>query len=109
MKIKKLFTCFTFYFAIASLLTIASHITGGDPHGIVLFELNPLLNVMRYTDFADNVLHVGPKIVTGSLIGEISIYWYIFHFISFIVFGFTLDAIKYFIKKYFRRKNTSSA
>lgn len=96
---KKIFTYFTFYFAIASLLTIASHIKGDDPHGIVLFELNPVLNVMRHTAFADNVLNVGPQIVTGSLIGEISIYWYIIHFISFVVFGVILDAIKYFIKR----------
>lgn len=102
MKMKKIFTCFTFFFAMASLLTIASHITGGDPHGIVLFELNPFLNVIRYSDFADNVINVGPKLVTDSLIGEISIYWYIIHFISLVVFGFILDTIKYFVKKYVR-------
>ncbi len=106
MKMKKIFTHFTFYFTLASLLTIVSHITGGDPHGIILFQINPILSAIRYTDFANNVLSTGPIIVSESLAGEISIFWYIIHFISFTIVGVILDVIKHLIKKYISYRNT---
>jgi hypothetical protein len=73
---------------------------GQDSHGIVLFELNPILNSLCYTNFADNVINTGPLIACGSLAGYISIYWYVAHLITFALYGIALDFIIFAIKKY---------
>ena len=98
--IKKIFHSFTFYFLIASLLIIYTHYIGRDPYGIIIFELNPILKCLLNTDFANNFIRTGPKIASGSLQGNISIYWYAAHFISFALFGLILDFIKSGIRKY---------
>jgi hypothetical protein len=101
--IKKVFRSFTVLFLILSLLIIYTHYIGGDSHGIVLFELNPIMNYLRYTDFANNYIKTGPKIASGSLQGDISVLWYAVHFISFALYGFILDLIRFGIKKYSNR------
>lgn len=101
---KKIFKSFTFYFLLASVLIIFTHIRGGDSHGIVLFHLNPILKpIILYTDFAE-ILDSGYKIVNGSIQGETSVYWYAAHFISFSLIGVTLDIIKMLIKRISKRK-----
>lgn len=101
--IKKVFRSFTVYFLFASLVMIYTHYRGQDSHGIVLFELNPILNKLRYTGFANNYIKTGPKIATGSLQGTISILWYVLHFISFALYGLILDFIRLCINKYSNR------
>jgi hypothetical protein len=101
--IKKVFRSYTVYFLFASLLMIYTHYTGGDSHGIVLFELNPILNNLRYTNFATNYIKTGPQIASGSLQGDISVFWYVAHFISFALYGLILDSIRFGIKKYSNR------
>ena len=102
---KKIFKSFTFYFLLASVLIILTHIRGGDSHGIVLFHLNPILKpIILYTDFAD-ILDSGYKIVNGSIQGETSVYWYVAHFISFALIGVTLDIIKMLVKKFQKEKS----
>lgn len=102
---KKIFKSFTFYFLIASVLIITTHIRGGDSHGIVLFHLNPILKpIILYTNFA-NTLDSGYKIVNGSIQGETSVYWYVAHFISFALMGVALDIIKMLVKKISNRKS----
>jgi len=103
IMIKKVFSSFTVYFISASLLIIYTHYRGQDSHGIVLFELNPILNKLRYTDFANNYIKTGPKIASGSLQGDVSMFWYILHFISFALYGLILDSIRFGIKKYSSR------
>ena len=98
--IKKVFRSFTVFFLLASLHIIYTHYKGQDSHGIVLFELNPILSNLRYTDFANNYIRTGPKIPSGSLEGDISIFWYVAHFISFALYGLILDSIRLGIKKY---------
>jgi hypothetical protein len=101
--IKKVFRSFTVLFLFLSLLTIYTHYIGGDPHGIVLFELNPIMNYLRYTDFANVYIKTGPQIATGSLQGDISVLWYAAHFISFGIYGLILDSIRIGIRKYSNR------
>lgn len=98
--IRKVFFPFTVFLLLASLLIIYTHYKGQDSHGIVLFQLNPILSNLRYTEFANNYISTGPEIPSGSLQGDISILWYVAHFISFALYGLILDAIRFGIKKY---------
>jgi hypothetical protein len=104
IMMKKVFRSFTIYFLIASLLIIYNHYKGQDSHGIVLFELNPILSNLRYTDFANNYIKTGPQVASGSLQGDISIFWYFSHFISFALYGLILDSIRAVIMKYSKQK-----
>ena len=101
--IKKVFHSFTFYFLLASLLIIYTHYRGQDPYGIVLFQLNPILCNLIHTEFANNYIKTGPKIASGSLQVDISVFWYAWHFISFALYGLILDSIRLGIKRYSRR------
>ncbi|WP_343209912.1 hypothetical protein [Anaerolentibacter hominis] len=103
---KKMFKSFTFYFLIASVIIIITHIRGGDSHGIVLFHLNPILKPILSTDFADT-LNSGFKVANGSIQGATSVYWYIAHFISFALMGAALDLIKNLVKRSSKRKSAS--
>lgn len=96
---KRFFKSFTFYFMLLSLLMIFIHYKGQDPYGIVLFHLNIILKNLIYNESVNNLVKTGPKITCGSLTGEIYIYWYIAHFISFMIYGLVLDLIKFGIKK----------
>jgi hypothetical protein len=96
---KKILKSFTFYFMLLSLLMIFMHYKGHDSHGITLFHLNLILRSLLYSEFANKVIRTGPKIVCGSVAGEIYIYWYVAHFISFVIYGLILDFLKYGIRK----------
>lgn len=96
---KKIKKSFSFNFILVSLIMIFTHYIGVDPHGIVLFGLNPILGGLRYTKFADRVINAGPHITCGSLAGYISIYWYLAHFITFALYGMVLDFVILGIKK----------
>jgi hypothetical protein len=65
--------------------------------------LNPILNNLRYTDFANTYIKTGPQIASGSLQGNISVLWYAAHFISFALYGLVLDSIRFGMKKYYNR------
>ena len=84
---------------------IYTHYKGQDSHGIVLFHLNLILKSLLYSEFANSVIRTGPKIACGSLTGEIYIYWYVAHFISFVIYGLILDFAKIFIIKFCRVPN----
>lgn len=103
--IKKIFRSFTFYFLLASILIIYTHYRGQDSYGIVLFQLNPILYNLIHTEFANNYIKTGPKIASDSLQGDISIFWYACHFISFALYGLILDSIKFGIKKFLTVSN----
>lgn len=90
---KKILRSFTFYFMLLSVFIVYSHYIGQDSHGIVLFELNPILAKLRYSNFADNMIKNGPIISCGSLMGCISIYWYIAHLITFTLYGLAIDIL----------------
>lgn len=105
--LKTVFTSFTFYFILLSLLIIYGHYTGSDPKSLVLIWSNALLNGIRYTDFAEHVIKAGPMIKVDTISGEISLYWYIAHLISFILYGAVLDGLKALIKLLLRKTKSA--
>lgn len=96
---KKIFKSFTFYFMLVSILIIYMHYIGQDSKSIVLIGLNPILNSLANTTFADNILDTGIQVSCNTIMGTISINWYIAHFITFTLFGVILDSLKLIIKK----------
>lgn len=96
---KKIFKSFTFYFMLASILIIYMHYIGRDSKSILLIYLNPILNSLTYSTFADNVLNTGIQISCNTLLGKIYINWYIAHFITFTFFGLILDGLKSLLTK----------
>ena len=105
--LKTIFTSFIFYFMLLSLGAIYTHYSGGDSKGIVLIWLNPILSKLCYTSFAENVLSAGPMIKCDTIAGEISLYWYIAHFITFVIYGGILDLLKFIIKKVLRKPTST--
>ncbi len=101
--LKTLFTSFTFYFVLLSLLIIYGHYTGSDPKSLVLIWANVLLNGLRTSDFVRDALNAGPMIKVDTLSGEISLYWYIAHLLSFILYGAVLDGLKALTKLLLRQ------
>lgn len=97
--LKRVLKSFTFYFLLVSLLIIYMHYIGQDSKSIVLIGLNPILNSLANTSFADNILDSGIQIPCNTIMGTISIYWYLAHFISFALFGVILDILKLIIKR----------
>lgn len=94
------FKSFTFYFMILSPLMILMHYLGHDPHGIVLFHMNILLKSMLYNDIVTGIVQSGPKIPCGSVAGEVYVYWYGAHFLTFVLYGLLLDSLKAAIGKH---------
>lgn len=101
MKIK-IFKTFTFYFMILSLIMIFMHYRGQDSHGIALFHLNIILKSILHNSLVLSFVKLGPKISCGSVAGEIYVFWYVLHFISFVIYGLTFDIIKLTFKKVLR-------
>lgn len=96
---KKILKSFTFYFMLLSLIVIFMHYTGHDSHGIILLHLNVILRSLLYNKFANSIISTGPKIACGSVAGEIYIYWYVAHFISFVIYGLIFDLARFCVRK----------
>lgn len=97
---KKILKAFTPYFMLLSLIIIYMHYIGQDSIGLVLFHFNIIMRGLLYSEFAENVIQAGPKIKCGNLAGEIHVYWYIAHFISFIIYGLVFDFLRFLIRKF---------
>lgn len=95
----KFFRSFTFYFMISSPLMIFMHYQGNDSHGIVLFHMNVLLKSVLYNDVVVSIVQSGPKIPCGSVAGEVYLYWYAAHFITFVLYGLFFDSVKALFRK----------
>lgn len=90
---KKIFKSFTFWFFIVSIAVIIMNITGNDDKNILLIGLNPILNLIVYTEpFRSIAWNDGPNI-----------FMYIAHLITYIfpaaIINFIIYSIKYSIKK----------
>ncbi|ROR29304.1 hypothetical protein EDD66_103240 [Mobilisporobacter senegalensis] len=97
--IKKIIKSFTFWFVIISLLMIYMHYEGRDSKSIVLIYFNPILLRLSRMDFTRDFMNSGPLIACNTILGNISIYWYIGHIISAIIYGGIFDAFRWiFIK-----------
>lgn len=93
---------FTLCFMILSLLIIAIHYFGMDGRGIILIGLNPMLKSISFTEFGLNVISKGPAIAANTAAGGFSVYWYIAHLLTFVLYGAVLDVIQALIKRLIR-------
>ncbi len=86
----KILKKFTFWFIILSIYIIILNISGNDDKNIMLIGLNPIISKLIYTEpFRSFVLKND----------DITINLYIFHLLTFILYGLILDFIIFYIKK----------
>ncbi|MCG8502813.1 MAG: hypothetical protein MJB12_20700, partial [Firmicutes bacterium] len=84
---KNIFKSFTFYFMLLSVLLIYNQYIGYDSKNIILIGLNPMLNILMNMDSFRELVNSGPFIDSNTLLGKTSIYLYISHFITFLIYG----------------------
>ncbi len=89
---KKVLRTYKFWFGMASLMIIVFHLLGFDNESIVLIGSSPLVQLVP-VDFIKSGFIV-------NAIGEadVSIYFYVFNVISFVLYGFLFDLLFGFIK-----------
>ncbi|SDN54876.1 hypothetical protein [Acetanaerobacterium elongatum] len=104
MRRRTLYLSFTLCFAILSLLIIANHYFGGDSKGMILIGLNPILKSVSFSEFGMNVLSSGPAVAAGG----ISVYWYIAHLLTFVLYGAVVDVIQTLIIRLIRFIKTAA-
>lgn len=95
---KKIFKSFTFWFLILAALEIYIHQIGQDSKSIVLIYLNPILRTMSRSDIVRDFMNSGLQVSSGTIIGHISIHWYIGSIVTFIIYGLILDVFKYLLR-----------
>ncbi|MHC1747251.1 MAG: hypothetical protein AB9856_02535 [Cellulosilyticaceae bacterium] len=91
---KKLFKSFTFWFVILAILEIYMHQIGQDSKNIVLIYLNPILRIISRSDVGSAFMHSGWQISSKTIMGYISVYWYIGSIVTFIIYGLILDGCR---------------
>lgn len=96
---KKIVKSFTFWFLLIALFEIYMHQIGQDSKSIVLIGLNPILSIISRTDSFLVFMDSGMQIPCRTIMGSISIYWYIASILSFLIYGIILDLIKAIICK----------
>lgn len=96
---KKIFKSFVFWFVILAVLEIYMHQVGQDSKSIVLIYLNPVLRIISRSDIVSDFMNSGFHVSSGTIIGHISIYWYIGSIITFIIYGLILDGFRYFFRR----------
>ncbi len=95
---KKALKSFTLWFVLLAVFEIYMHQIGQDSKSIVLIYLNPLLRMISRSDVASAFMNSGMKVSSGTIIGHISIYWYIGSIVTFIIYGLTLDGFRYLLR-----------
>lgn len=96
---KRILKSCTFWSIILSACVIWQHQIGRDSKSIVLISLNPILNALAMDDVTRTFMNSGFSVPCNTITGEISIYWYIASFLTFLSFGMILDLIRYFLRK----------
>ena len=91
---KKAMRSFTFWLFLIAILEIIMHQIGQDSKSIVLIGFNPILNMIARSDFLNNLMHSGLQVSCHTIVGQISIYWYIGAILTFIIYGIILDFVK---------------
>ncbi len=107
--LKALFTSFTFWLVVLSLLTIYTHYSGGDPKSIVLISLHPVLSPLSRADLAREWLNAGTIVPAATILGEFSVRWYYAHLLCAIVMGGALDGVKMLVRRLYRRSKSTVA
>lgn len=101
----KVVKSFTFWFMLIAVFEIIMHQIGQDSKNIVLIGFNPILNMIAGSNgFINNFMQSGLQISCNTIVGQISIYWYIGSFLTFGVYGGILDLIKWGVKKAHNRE-----
>jgi hypothetical protein len=95
---KKILKSFTFWLFIIAISEIYMHQIGQDSKSIVLIYLNPILRIISRSDILRTFMNSGLHVSSGTIIGHISIYWYIGSIITFIIYGLILDGCRYLLR-----------
>ncbi|MEG1647736.1 MAG: hypothetical protein RR325_03115 [Bacilli bacterium] len=83
------------------------HQIGQDSKNIVLIGLNPILHMISNSEgVIFDFMQSGLSISCDTIVGHISIYWYIGSVLTFIVYGIILDGIRCFIHHQRKRNNS---
>ena len=98
-SMKKVLRSFTFYFMLLSLFMIYMHYVGQDSKNIMLIHFNLILSKLQYNNLARDILNSGSVVKCRMISGNISVYWYFAHFITFITYGIVLDYVKLVMEK----------
>lgn len=96
---KKLFSSFTLWALVAAASAIYAHQIGQDPKSIVLIWLNPVLRSLSRWDAAREWLNAGPQLPADTIMGSISVYWYIAHTATYLAAGVMADLLKRLVTK----------
>lgn len=92
---KKIMKSFTFWCIMISIFEIFMHQIGQDSKSIVLIRFNPLLNILADSQSSFyNLMCSGWQVPCNTITGQISVYWYIGSVLTFLFYGFVLDAVK---------------
>ena len=95
---KKIVKTFTFWFLILAILQIYMHQTGQDSKSIILIYLNPILRILSRSDAGSAFMNSGLQVSSETIMGHISVYWYIGSVLTFIIYGLILDGFRYLLK-----------
>ena len=95
---KKIVKTFTFWFLILAILEIYMHQIGQDSKSIILIYLNPILRILSRSDAGSAFMNSGLQVSSETIMGHISVYWYIGSVLTFIIYGLILDGFRYLLK-----------
>lgn len=78
-----------------AILELIMHQIGQDSKNIVLIGLNPILNIISNSEgVVYDFMQSGLLISCNTIVGHISIYWYIGCILTFLIYGIILDCIR---------------
>lgn len=100
---KKVFKSITFWFLFIALFGIFMHQSGQDSKSIVLIGLNPILSMISRNDSLLDFMNSGMQIPSRTIMGSISVYWYVASVLSFLAYGIILDFVRFIFLKIKRR------
>ncbi|PKM73702.1 MAG: hypothetical protein CVU91_01195 [Firmicutes bacterium HGW-Firmicutes-16] len=104
---KKILTSFTFWLVVMAGIVIWMHQIGQDSKSIILISLNPFLSALSKSEVSRTFMNSGPLVPCHTIMGEISLYWYIASFLSFTLIGIIVDILRHLIRKTLRNTNKS--
>lgn len=78
-----------------AILELIMHQIGQDSKNIVLIGLNPILNIISNSEgVVYDFMQSGLLISCDTIVGYISLYWYIGCILTFLIYGIILDSIR---------------
>ena len=102
---KKIMKSFTFWCIVISIFEIFMHQVGQDSKSIVLIGFNPVLKMIANTQGTlYNLMDSGCQVSCNTIVGQISIYWYIGSVVTFMFYGSILDGIKMLYRRICSKK-----